>query len=244
MKLRRGITLVEVLAAMALAGVIMAAVTTAFRVATDFSVRAPQARDEFLNQLEFERKVRDYLENAYVDNDAANESAFFVANSEGTEGGLSLDSGTAATSITFTRIYSRPPGASLETDDSSFEERNTARGPVGGLVETQLSLTPVGDAGSLNGLFLREQRPSDNLETEGGTERLLDSRVSEIGFEFFDGENWIGQWDTITGARRIPAAIRVSYRLTDDQQDVVHRFVVKPLFSDVTTANPETGATQ
>jgi len=67
---------------------------------------------------------------------------------------------------------------------------------------------------------------------------VLSPDVQSIGFEFYDGTQWVGSWDTTAaGQRRLPAAIRVSYKLTADP-NTTHVFVVRLPLSDVTPNNP------
>ena len=85
---------------------------------------------------------------------------------------------------------------------------------------------------------MREQRPSDGDAYQGGYESVLDSRVASMSFEFWNGETWQGEWDTLTqGSRRLPAAIRVTYTF-DGEESTPHSFVVRIPLSDVTPDNP------
>jgi hypothetical protein len=94
-------------------------------------------------------------------------------------------------------------------------------------------------------LFERVQRPVDADPLQGGFESLVSSDVAEVGFQFWDGSGWLSEWDTRTGTRRLPAAVKVLYRLTDESSDQLHQFVVVISSSDVTSTNPVTqGASQ
>jgi hypothetical protein len=139
--------------------------------------------------------------------------------------------------ITFTTIGDGVPMASVYSDDD-FQTQQTSRGPVGGLAEVSIGTTPVGDPGDKTGLFERLQRPSDTDPTQGGNEFLIDSNVDSIGFEFYDGNEWIDSWDTTTGAVRLPQAVQVSYTLKDDTAHTTHLFVVPIPASNVTSLNP------
>ena len=71
-------------------------------------------------------------------------------------------------------------------------------------------------------------------------ESVLESSVTSIGFEFYDGTEWTAAWDTTEtgGTRRLPAAVKVSYTLATDTQNLTHSFVVPLPTSDVDTNNP------
>jgi hypothetical protein len=129
------------------------------------------------------------------------------------------------------------PAAALNSQDD-FETQQAARGPVGGLTEVSLGTTPIGNAGDKSGLFERIQRPSDSDPTQGGMESVLAPEITSIGFQFYDGTQFISAWDTTTGSRRLPSAVQVSYKLKGDDDNVVHTFVVAIPASDVTAQNP------
>lgn len=235
---RRGVTLLEVLAALALAAMLATALATAYSAVVRYQLRAPQNRTAHLQQISFEDRLRSLLQRAFVDDDAANTNSYFIGRVDESGGGPVNDSG--ATELIFTALGTRPSGATLDTSEElSFEERNTRWGPHGGPTELRIGLTPLGDAGSRTGLFLREQTPPDDDVDQGGYESLVDDRVTSLSFEFWDGEDWQTEWDTRNGSRRLPAAVRVAYNLSGD--DVQHVMIVRLDGSDVTTANPATG---
>jgi hypothetical protein len=137
----------------------------------------------------------------------------------------------------FTARGERVPSAVLLSQDD-FETNNERFGPQGGTAEIAISTTPVGEAGNRTGVFLREQRPADGDETQGGNESVLDPEVTDIRFQFYDGAQWVGDWDTDETGRRIPAIVRVIYRIADEEQDR-NLFIKLPL-SDVTQDDPVT----
>lgn len=236
---RRGLTLLEVLVSMAIAGLLAVAVSTAFSAAVRYQLRAPQSRDAHLAQVNFENRIRGLLSRAFVDDDAANENTSFVGRVNEAGGGTGREVG--ATELIFTILGERPAGGALDTTEQiAFEDRNDRFGPTGGAREIRLGMTPLGDAGDRAGLFVREQTPPDDNIEEGGFESVLDDRVSSVEFEFWDGTEWLTEWDTRNGDRRIPGAILVTYSLSDDP-DTQHKMVVRLATSDVTTSNPITG---
>jgi prepilin-type N-terminal cleavage/methylation domain-containing protein len=138
--------------------------------------------------------------------------------------------------LTFTTTAPALPMAALAgTDD--FETQQQARGPVGGLAEVSLSVTPVGDAGGRTGLFERLQRPSDGDPTQGGSEFLLDPQIERIGFRFWDGLQWVTSWSA-TAPPRLPQAVRVSYTRRG-APDEVRVFDVPLPSSDVSAQSPQ-----
>ncbi|MGI4791547.1 MAG: prepilin-type N-terminal cleavage/methylation domain-containing protein [Janthinobacterium lividum] len=145
--------------------------------------------------------------------------------------------------LTFTTTApALPMGAVYSTDD--FETQQGARGPVGGLSEVSLGVNPVGDANGRTGLFERIERPSDSDPTQGGFESVLDSQVERIGFQFWDGEEWVSDWIT-TNPPRLPQAVRVSYTLRGQPSNDVHIFDVPLPASDISADAPQSaGAVQ
>ena len=63
------------------------------------------------------------------------------------------------------------------------------------------------------------------------------SAVDTLSFEFYDGTDWQTTWDTTTmTTRRLPSAVRVTYKFTDEETEHVLVFPVPT--SDVTPDNP------
>jgi len=246
MRTRRGVTFVEVLVAMVISAIITASLTLTFGAVVDAQVRGPEVAARVQNETALEDKLREIISAAWVDDDSTDDTTYFVAS---TEGEVTADNSATSPEITFTTIGRRVSAAYQETDETDFEARNEKYGPVGGATEVTLSTTAVGDAGNRSGLFLRQQSPSDSDDTQGGMESLLDSRITSISFEFFDGAEWTGTWDTTTGERRIPALVKVHYSLnTDAEGDPEHILTIRMRNSDVTTVTPynatgTTGAT-
>lgn len=147
------------------------------------------------------------------------------------------DSTGNAQILTLTTVGQRIPIQLLDSADD-WETNNTNLGSQGGVAEESISMVAVGDAGSHTGLYLRVQRPADGDPSQGGSEQVLNPDVTAISFEFFDGTTWQPTWDTrtLTPTKRLPAAVRVTYRFTNDVQN--HVFVVAVPASDVTPNNP------
>ena len=233
-----GLTLIELLVAMGIGGIVVAASAVAFRAGVDhlyFSQRVLQTEQ---SKSDWTSGLRQSLSCASLSADANDTKTFFIASSD------EASSDLGATRITFTSSYSYIPGGSLSAE-LTFDDVHDTYGPLGGLAEYSYGTVATGDAGNAAGMFERIQRPVDADPLQGGFESLVSADVSEIGFQFWDGSEWLSEWDTRSGTRRLPAAVKVQYRLTDESTDQLHQFVVIIPNSDVTASNPMTqGASQ
>lgn len=137
--------------------------------------------------------------------------------------------------LTWTTTAPAVPLPTLGSPDD-FETQQQSRGPVGGLAEVSLGTSPVGDAGGRTGLFERLQRPADADPTQGGFESLLDPQIARIGFQFWDGQQWVSDWQT-SDPIRLPTAVRVRYVLRGRPGET-REFVVAIPTSDVDAENP------
>lgn len=242
MKSRRGISLLELLAVLVIAVLLSTSLATSFSAAMQYQMRTKPIREAQLQQIAFEDRLTKLLSKAFVDDDQANANTYFVGQLD-PSGSNANDAGTGATELIFTVAGGALPGSAVASQEADFETRNEQLGPIGGLTECRLALTPIGeDAGNRTGLFLREQTPADEDPDQGGYESVVDDRVTAISFEFFDGTDWVSEWDTRTAERRIPAAVRVTYIF--DGEEATRQIVVKLRNSDVTAATPyDTSAT-
>ncbi len=228
---RGGLTLIELLVAALISAIIVGAVGSAYVTGIGFEKSSAAARERSETRTLFESKLRTLLQGAYVSSDEQDLMTYFTAQNSDSSGSVS-----GSNTLTFTTTSNGINNVVLTSDDD-FETQNQKYGPQGGIAEISLSTTAVGDPGTKQGLFLREQRPADGDATQGGTESLLNADIDSIGFEFYDGTDWVTQWDTQTqGSRRIPAAVRITYLLNGD--DTNHVIVVGLQNSDVTAANP------
>ncbi len=230
MKREAGLTLLELLTTVVMMGLITIALTMALTASTRYAEELPGRREAATRRLRFELDLSDLLRMAYISSTEGDMRTYFVAVSQ---------SGQVeqADTLVFTTLAHSVSGAYFDARDADFEELNRRFGPQGGLAEVAISLVPVGET-SLSGIFLRTQRPPDGDITQGGTERVLAEDVSELRFEFFDGETWQTTWDTREGARRIPGAVRVYYRFAGEEDDPERMLEVRPVLSDVTIDNP------
>lgn len=237
---RRGISLIELLTVLVIAALLATSLATSFSVAVRYQTQSQAPRDALLQQIAFEERLSGLLSRAYVDEDQASVNTYFVGREDGS--GTSLGSaGTASTELIFTSTGGSIPGKAVASTETDFDQRNEEVGPVGGIHEVRLGLSAIGEAGDRTGLFLREQTPSDEDIDQGGYESVLDDRVNALTFEFYDGSDWIAEWDTRIAERRIPAAVRITYTFEGDETN--HVLVVRLRNSNVTPNNPANATT-
>jgi len=228
------LTLVELLVAFALSTVLLFALGYAFATGLDLERNRAARRQADMQVDAFENRIRASLQGAKLrETDDETQATFFIGELEGDDDTLGCDR------LTFTTTA---PGATLSdrADKRTFEERNTDIGPIGGMVEVSLGLVPVGETSATEGLFERIQIPADADPAQGGVESVLGPGIASIGFTFWNGIDWIADWDTRTAtARRLPAAVRVRYTLRDDPEARTREFIVVIPTSDVDASNPQ-----
>jgi prepilin-type N-terminal cleavage/methylation domain-containing protein len=236
MKRPCGYTLLELLIASIIVGVLTMALARAFGAVLLYPKLAEGSRSREAARIQFEDAVRAMLQTASVTSTTTDTSSFFLGGQDATG---------AADRLTFTTERTSIPGRVLASTND-FETQNQLMGPQGGFEEVSIGLTPIGQTAQSSGVFLRQQRPSDGDATQGGFESCLDTQVTDLEWDFFDGNNWIQDWDSRTVQRRIPASVRLTYFLEGESDP--HVLVVRLLKSDVTPQNPvleasTTGAT-
>lgn len=233
---RRGITLVEMLLAIAISAILWGAVLRAYVVGSNYERRLREGNDPEIVRLSFESRLTNLLQHAYVSPDTNDTTTYFTTTPQGST--ISTQ-GAAADTVVFTTTGLRIAGAVMETTDD-FETANQTFGPQGGVAEIALSLTPTGQPPeNQTGLFIRQQNPSDGDTSQGGKEAVFDPNITSIQYEFWDGTAWQTAWDTATtDSRRLPAAVRVTYRVSGETADRV--LVIQIPLSDVTALNPIT----
>ncbi len=217
----RGVTLLELLVASAIALLVFTAGSAAFVAAVGTQRRLADEEERWIRRIRFEDAVRSLLRSAYLAEGVDRTDTYFLAYA----GSNALD-GTVADTVTFTALGLRVPfRAATSTDD--FETRNELVGPVGGLREVSISTTPVNPPGNEQGAFLREQTPADGLPDEGGYERVLWDEVGSLRFEMWDGVEWRTEWDTTADDQLgLPLEVRVTYTLRDEP-DAERSFTVR-----------------
>lgn len=225
---RRGLTLLELLVVVGVSVILVVSIAAAYDAGIQFQQRVPQQDAELRRITQFEDRLRALIEAAFLTVDESDVTSNFQAIA--TSGNLA-----APDTLVFTTLGIPPRSVYIDSSDE-FEALNTKFGPQGGLAEVSISMVPVGDAPVQDALFLRVQRPADGDPSQGGFESVLIDNVESFTFEFFDGIQWVTEWDTMTGQRRLPAAVRFTYRFIDD--DVDHVLTYRLRLSDVTPDNP------
>jgi len=225
---RRGLTLIELLVVLGISVILIGSVALAYDAGMKFQLRVPQEDAALRRVVQFEERMRNLVEGAFLTTDETDVTSYFMSLS--TSGNLA-----AQDTIVFTTLGLGANGAFLQSTDD-FDTLNGRFGAQGGLAEVAISTIPIGDAPVDGALFLRVQRPADGDPSQGGYESVLIENVEFFTFEFYDGLDWVTEWSTDTGQRRLPAAVRITYKFTDEEQDRVLTFRL-PL-SDVTAENP------
>lgn len=226
---RRGLTLIELLVVMGVTVILVGSIALAYDSGIQFQQRVPEQDAVMRRQIQFEDKLRDVFEGAFLTTDETDFAAYFMTIS--TSGNLAEPD-----TLVFTTLGVPPSSAFLRTTDLTFEEMNERFGPQGGLTEVAFSMIPVGQAPVEDALFMRTQRPPDGDYTQGGTETAVLENVATFSFEFFDGLDWVVEWNTETGQRRIPAAVRIRYSFLDEEDE--HVVTIRLPHSDITPENP------
>lgn len=225
---RRGLTLIELMIVLAISGILVLSIALAFSSGVKFQRLVPETEAQMRTEVRFEQRLRELLEGAYLTADVTDQTAYFLTLS--TEGELAEPD-----TLVFTTIGRQPTSGYIQSDDD-FETLNEIYGPQGGLMEVSLSAIPIGDAPVDTALFVRIQRPSDGDPTQGGTESALMEGIDSVRFMFFDGFEWVEEWDTLALSRRLPAAVSVVYTFEDDDEE--RSLTVRLPHSDVTPENP------
>lgn len=240
---KRGVTLIELIVVMAIMITLMVALGYGFTGGLDLQRSTSRRREEYSAIEGVDRRMTRLLQSAFLSATATDSSTFFIGQMD--EGGQADDIGCDR--ITFTTSSPAIPTASLESADD-FETQHKAQGPIGGVSEVSYGMRAIGSPKSAaSGLFERIQTPSDGDNTQGGMESLLSSQVQKIGFLFWNGLEWVAEWDTSTaGRRRLPASVKVTYTLSmggAGGETIQHVFIVPLFSSDVTSDNPITTTT-
>lgn len=229
---RRGLTLIELLVALALTVGVAVSLAVVFRSSIDFAQRGTASVDTRQTDQDQNDELQRLIEGAYLTPDTTDTKAYFVAQQLGGVTG-------GADTLTWTTVGRRMDGWATQPDpNATFEDLNSKLGAQGGLAEVSVSIQPVGAEAQGTGLFLRVQRPADGDITQGGTERLLIPDITTVAFEFWNGTNWVTQWDTRQGDRRLPSLVRITLGVQGNDQSRVLTIPVRS--SDVTTQNPST----
>lgn len=235
MKRNQALTLVEVLVALAVGSIVVTASVSAFRAGVDHLNFSKRQLDLQSARVDWTSRLRSSLSCAFISQDTNDSKTFFIADSD------NLSSDLGSTRITFTTTYNLLPGAALEPT-LTFDDVHETFGPVGGIAEASYGTVPIGNAGDVTGLFERLQRPVDADPTQGGKESLVTAEILECGFSFWDGTQWLTEWDSRNGQRRLPSAVLMQYRISGADEEQTHKIVIQLAASNVTPTNPTTQA--
>ena len=224
--MKRGISLLEVMIVTICMAIILGASSEAVYTAIRHTSKVKASRTVYDRNAQFEDRFRSILQNAILSSNAADTNSYFL-------GGSGV--GNSTTNAT--------GGTSLGSDGIQLTFVTDTFGPQGGLTEYSFTQTPIGNATSDQGYFLRHQTPPDGDPTQGGYQAVFDPDIESVSYEFYDGTNWDPTWDTTTmQTPRLPAAVRITYRRKNDDKD--HVFVIRLVHSDVTPDNPVTQTIQ
>lgn len=234
-KRQSGFTLVELLIVMVITAILASALAAAFSAALTLERSSNERRATQERTDQTEAHITRLLQGARLAPSTSDQTTYFLGIVDSQATPLGSDR------LTFTTAALGVPMAAMAgTDD--FEVQQQTIGPVGGLAEVSLGTTAVGDPQGQSGLFERIQRPSDSDPTRGGMESLLDPAITSIGFQFWNGTQWMPTWDTTT-SRQLPQAVRVTYTTLTDAGTETHGFIV-PLraSSEPTDQSPSGGS--
>lgn len=262
---RAGLTLIELLLAASMTVILTLALTQGYITGVNFEKQASDQRKQLQARIAFEERVGDLIRHAVLNSSSTDRLTYFFgqqgnsiaqlpvtgttgSSSSGGGGGSLAGSGSTAhndnnfaDTLVFTIEGQRVPSSAISSTDD-WETQNKKYGVQGGTSEIAISMDVVGDATGKNGCLLRTQTPADGDPSQGGKQTVLDPDVTQLGFEFYNGTDWQPSWTTQNGTRRLPAAVRVTYRIQGDEQDRI--FDVWIPASDVTSSNPaSTGTT-
>lgn len=227
LRLRQGLTLIELLVTVAMTALLTVAVAFAF----DQTIRLQREGPERIRATAAEsyplERLNRLLQGAFLPEDASDPRGYFIFDD-------GLVTGLTGQSLVWV-TYAESVNLAYLGAEGTLEELNERFGPQGGHTEVMVSTSPIGQPEQeVAGLFLRLQKPADGDATQGGFEELLIDGAEEVLFEFYDGVEWVDAWDTRTGERRLPAAVRIQWTLRGEPRSLMVRL---PL-SDVTPENP------
>jgi type II secretory pathway pseudopilin PulG len=211
---------IELLVAITILVIATGAVARAYSASLDYQNHSEKTRERLNAQYRFEDRLTQLISGATL----KGANGCFISPVTKSDAGVEQHAATSilapgSASLVVTSLFDPTPVRYLTSSDNDFQHLNQTYGPMVGTSEVALSLVPVGDAGSKQGLFLRVQRPADSDPKQGGTESDLNPDVEDIRFEFYDGTTWQTTWDsTDTQKGQLPLAVRVTYLLRGDQQ--------------------------
>ena len=227
-----GFTLIEVLFAISLAAVVVAIIYESFAAVTDATALARQSAEELRIRQFLTRSFESSFSTVYVDPAYYNEQFAFISGTE-TGGGSTMDSVEFCSSAPLMGGMA-PPGfykrvhygaATSDTSDLTLGSKEAAS--LEGLArstqifeatETLIDMTaPRPDQSG----FSKEKAKEDTAAAFGLDEAspAWTAPIAALDFSFFDGEEWVEEWDSIQ-MQRMPWCVRVrlNFARTEEQE--------------------------
>jgi type II secretion system protein J len=105
----------------------------------------------------------------------------------------------------------------VEADSVSFYTTHIYTGgeqPAGGLGQIELLLEEDGESG--DGTYRLLRRVTTNLlplKTAEAEEQVLCRGVASLNFRFYDGNDWVDEWDSTADANSLPRAVEVDIQI-------------------------------
>ncbi|MDQ7779455.1 MAG: type II secretion system protein GspJ, partial [Planctomycetota bacterium] len=97
---------------------------------------------------------------------------------------------------------------------NSYDDERECESDV---TELGYQLLPNYEETSLYRLMRREDPFIDDKPTTGGSLAQLHDRVKSVKFEFFDGQEWLPEWNNTKKSGKLPEAVRVEIILSMPQ---------------------------
>lgn len=136
----------------------------------------------------------------------------------------------------------------VEADDLSFYTTRiytTEEQPAGGVGRIELLLEE--DAESDSGTYRLLRRTTTNLlppRTAESEEQTLCRNVVSLNFRYYDGNDWVDQWDSTADANSLPRAVEIDIQLahkaSERAKEVQKRRLIQSFAIPCQSAPPQT----
>lgn len=203
---RRGFTLIELLVATSMLAVLVAGVAACLSTGLVAWGRGAAAADRELPWLALEQMAQELAQ--VPGGDAGR--AFLVA-TDGELGGLADD----------TLVMS---SASLSAAGARWQASQVAAGtqdePAWEPVPTRQQIEYALDQGETPGLYWRSRAPAGaDPDPEPGDWQLISPDVVGLDYEWFDGTDWLPDWDSVARGDENPLPLAARIVMTVERQD-------------------------